>query len=383
MAEIPLNAENLTDRVREAADFLAVPAEAREVLQEAARRIAGSPEWIARLNKALPALLDDTPAEARTDFPLPEPAGSPESDCFYAVALLAGIDRPRRLHADLGVEQDISRSTLQDFNRWLEAFHAAHGRWGMDEIKWQSKFWRGKIFELGRLQFELSEYHGLARLYRSPDGPVALAEADVRVGPDGQALPRDAADVEGQVRTTLAEGPDELRGHRLRPDGCIEAQPSRFPAGDLRCRLRSGEPVLSVHIPAGRPLRHDDCVESYRRALLFFARHLPGFDWRAMVCHSWLMDPQLSAVLSPESNIAKFQADYHKLPNPDGEQEQIWERVFGARPASLDDAPRDSSLRRAILDHARAGGVWRFLSGVILREEVLERFGPACRCCRA
>lgn len=386
MTNETITSENLAGRVDRAADWLGMDDEPRQALHATAERMAASDDWLRRLNEAIPALIDDDQAERTKSYPLPDPRCTPESDLFYAVALLASIDYPRRLHEALGVTEEVSRDTLADLLRWLDDYRQKQGRWGLKEIKWQSKFWRAKIFALGRLQFELSEYQGLARLYAGQDSmqrPLILAEDGVRVGPDGHPTASDAPDAAGQWRTTFSEADGTTIGHPVLPDGRIQLEPERRPTQSLRCLLRSGEPVLSVHIHAGGPMRYEDCTASYRQAMVFFARHVPDFDWRAMVCHSWLMDPQLSAKLKPTSNIVRFQADYHKLPNPDGEQEQIWQRVFGGRPASLDDAPRDSSLRRAILDHALAGGVWRFLTGAIPRCEVLDRFGPQCRCCRA
>lgn len=386
MTNETIASDSLADRVVRAAAWLGMDDEPRQALRASAERIAASDDWLRRLNEAIPTLIDEYQADRTKDYPLPDPQGMPESDLFYAVALLARIDHPRRLHESLGVPQDVSRNTLADLLRWLGDFHQKHGRWGLTEVRWQAKFWRAKIFSLSRLQFELSEFHGLAGLYAGPDSaqpPLILAEDGVRVGPDGQPIASDEPDAAGQWRTVLREDGSTTIGHRVLPDGRIQPESDSWPTGSLRCLLQSGEPVLSVHIHAGGPMRYEDCAESYRQAMVFLARHVPDFDWRAMVCHSWLMDPQLSEKLKPTSNIVRFQADYHKLPNPDGEQEQIWERVFGGRPASLADAPRDSSLRRAILDHAQAGGTWRFLTGAILRGEVLERFGPQCRCCRA
>jgi hypothetical protein len=44
--------------------------------------------------------------------------------------------------------------------------------------------------------------------------------------------------------------------------------------------------------------------------------------------------------------------------------------VFGNKPADLSQAPRDSSLRRAILDHLQAGNSMHKGMGFILRQEI-------------
>lgn len=79
---------------------------------------------------------------------------------------------------------------------------------------------------------------------------------------------------------------------------------------DLSERLRCAptDLALSVHIPEFcGPLSPSAVDEAFAGARRFFTRHFPSERYDFAVCHSWLLSPQLSAHLPPESNIVEFQ----------------------------------------------------------------------------
>ena len=47
-------------------------------------------------------------------------------------------------------------------------------------------------------------------------------------------------------------------------------------------------------------------TESFEKTKEFLAEYYPDFDYKAFVCGSWLMDPQLVDMLGENTNIAKF-----------------------------------------------------------------------------
>jgi len=53
-----------------------------------------------------------------------------------------------------------------------------------------------------------------------------------------------------------------------------------------------------------------------------------------------------------------------------GDGNQTFERVFGGVPEDLTQAPRDTTLRRAILDHVLAGGHMRSGGAFVLTEDL-------------
>ena len=137
--------------------------------------------------------------------------------------------------------------------------------------------------------------------------------------------------------------------------------------------IERGDKMIGIHIPAGwkhGPLERNECEKSLKQAEEFFSRHFPEHDFKAFICCSWLLDPQLSVALGSPSNISQFQSRFHLVP-VNGDDHQTLERVFDGKFSSWDSAPQDTSLRRAIISHAKHGGVWREVFGFILRDSFL------------
>ena len=146
----------------------------------------------------------------------------------------------------------------------------------------------------------------------------------------------------------------------------------RTTAGDLTERgipCQKGDPVLFVHIPAcGGPLTELACDESFAHAERFFAGHFPAERYRAYLCFSWLLDPQLARYLAPDSNVLAFQRRFSlwQRDGPDFDADaSIRKFVFETPWAPDDQLPRRTRLERAVIDHVAAGRHWHLGRGVI------------------
>ncbi|GAB3745404.1 acyltransferase domain-containing protein [Microlunatus parietis] len=218
----------------------------------------------------------------------------------YAFAAMAA--ETRRWHAGRGIDEATTRHTLADLGRQLTHHRRRLGRGGLtDNLGWLADHFQGRLYQLGRLQFELA--------------PLG--------------------------RTTSAE---------IRSAG-VAAEP--------------GEPVIAVHLPdyCG-PIDEPACTESFRAALDFFPRHFPDHPARFFTCHSWLLDPRFAELL-PDSNIAAFQRRFtitQRRNRQDDEGPFLF--VFGTRDvAGRATLPRHSSLQRAVIDHIDGGGHWYLGAG--------------------
>jgi hypothetical protein len=181
---------------------------------------------------------------------LDEPPRSAQFPGPYLAPLIFVAARPhvRAHHRERRIPVALSRLILADLGRNMAVHRRRFGTPGLDPAHWVQRHFRGMIYQLGRLQFEL----------------INLGD------------------------TTAAS----------------------VAAADLP--WRAGDVVLSVHIPdyCG-PLSPQAVSESLRRAAEFFPRHFPEHDLRLAVCHSWLLDPQLAEHLPPTSNILAFQRRFH------------------------------------------------------------------------
>jgi len=295
------------DFIISANDTLLLPQEAVEALLRAADMIRRD-ESLARLAWLWREIFLNK-AEGTphpTQWPLPAKAMGADAALFPAIVLISMLPEALQFHRQRQVPEDVSIATFRDFYIWMLDYYNKHGRWGLAEVTWLLLHLRGSLYRLGRLQFCRGAFAG-----------------------------------------EIAEG--------TMPGLTSVPQP--------------GDPVLEVHIPADGKLDHEQCRESYVTALDFFPACFPEILFDAFTCHSWLLDPDLSKILPETSNIVKFQSDFHIYSVTDDDR-QMFERVFGKKPDCLDDAPRDNSLRRAILDHLQAGNRMHMGAGFILRGEV-------------
>lgn len=131
--------------------------------------------------------------------------------------------------------------------------------------------------------------------------------------------------------------------------------------------VRTGDPVLGVHIPRGR-LTPDSCDQAFDAASRFFAQCFPDEPYRVATCVSWVLDPTLGAYLDHDSNILAFQRRFQLLPVADAAapaDEETFEAIFGRKWSERDDPdlPRTTTLERAVADHLHGGGHWYYRAG--------------------
>lgn len=87
----------------------------------------------------------------------------------------------------------------------------------------------------------------------------------------------------------------------------------------------------------------------------FFQRHFPERPYRCFCSESWVLDSQLQELLSPTSNMVRFQREMYLLPYGTHD-EQLVNVIFGGMPEGPRKVPRDTVLQRALLDQIARGG---------------------------
>lgn len=216
---------------------------------------------------------------------------------FWLYVFAGAYDEVRAWHHGRGIDPDVGRRTLADLGRHVQHTRRRQGHGGLTlNQDWLSLHFRGSIYQLGRLQFEL---------------------------------------------ITL----DEDTAAMITADGSPVA---------------AGAAALSVHIPDHcGPFTPAQVDESFALATTFFPAHFPEHRPVAFVCHSWLLDPLLRDHLSPTANMITFADRFrvHRSAEPD--DLDFVKTVFGvAGLDDLDALPRTTTLQRVLLDHLAAGGHW-------------------------
>lgn len=280
-----------------------------------------------------------------------------QAGMFAVLIVLGCLEWTKRYYQQYGIPVEVLEETFGDLSLWMNHYERRLGRWGLDELAWLLHHAGGKLFRLGRLQFMLTVLnHGIVVVRQEGTGRIRLlSEPGISYRKDGRVDGTNGIlDTAGVWTASYEEDAKMIVGNPIDESGFAQEEPIRLPATEWRVVLRGGDRVLDMHIPEGEPLRQAPCEASMRRAIPFFDTYFPHQPVRAFVCVSWLLDRQLADLLPEDSNIGAFQRLLHLFPVRSDEKD-TYRRVFGAETLDPETAPRDTGLRRAIVQHAESG----------------------------
>ena len=281
-----------------------------EPLVGALRSIRARGDWAASFEHAT-EVVRRAIGEVESSAPLPRPVESlrgVDRGRFWTLVFAATSDAVHRWHHSRGIPDDVSWATLADLSRHVAQYRRRHdGETGLDTEWWLTLHWRGALYELGRLQFNLYA------LKTGPGGPLFwYADAEL---------------------------------------------------ASLPAEFQVGAPALGVHVPVGAQLDAAECDASFRRAASFFPTYFPTETPRLATCTSWLLDAHLADYLPADSNIVRFQQRFTIVPGALEPYTEIFNWVFDRIPESLDELQPRSRLEHAVVDHVRAGHSWQLRTG--------------------
>lgn len=287
--------------------------------------------------------------------------GEPAS-LFYVWILLSNVPAVIAQNRRRRIPEKISIETLRSLNHNLDQYKAVIGTYGIfSPPSWLIGHFQGRHFRLGRLEYEIGSYDYRYPVHRKRRSREAIALA----GPKYDASEGDS------WRSALQETGSRIKGNPVHPEGRVLQTTINLRKMDWERALRRGTPVIAVHIPDDGPLRVDECRESLFTARQFFRDHFPEHKAAAFICTSWLLDNQLTGLLSRDSNIVKFLTSWYLLPLDYCTDVSVRRRVFGVGPeAALDTLPRDTSLQRGVINHFASGGHFYGTGGFIFMDDI-------------
>ncbi|WNQ08828.1 acyltransferase domain-containing protein [Paenibacillus aurantius] len=308
-------------------------------------------------------------AGAVSTWPLPVPVLGDQAGIWPLAILVSGAERAFEAYRKLGMENRIALETLAFGGLYTRDYYRRNGRWGLSELNWLRRHVQARIFRLGRLVFNTGTYSWPFMTVRNRESQIiTLCDGDVPYRADG--LP-DGTNNRREAESwlpVLQKSDLSLVGHPVASDGTVQRETIALDPNEWRVVLRKGDRVVDVHIPSGSKLSLKECEDAYREAYRFFPRYFPGIPFKAFVCKSWIMDPALSLILPPESNLVKFQRMFKPLPVI-GDERQTYELVFDDPHVELDQFTPVTSLQKAIIRHVKLGNRMRSSAGFRLWEQ--------------
>ena len=290
------------------------------------------------------------------------------SSMFYLLAYLAALPYTEHEYLRRGISLDIFHDTMLDFLFYIGDAYELDGRWGYHHFMWIWRHLSCKLFRLGRLQYMLRTFEDQVTAFRNKnDGRIQmLADPGLALRSDGYALgagklPKEALPFLNEpkqeetgwkpVYEVLADG---WKGNPISPYGFVLKQTTFLARADWELVLQQGDTILDIHIPRKDRFSVEACRDSIHQAFEFFNHQFPEQPFKALFCHTWFFTIQLQEILPAESNIVRFQREFYLYPFP-GSLGFLWGFVFGDGKTDLASVPRDTSLRRSVLDWIENG----------------------------
>src|SRR3989475_7741632 len=144
------------------------------------------PETWRSLERAYDTLVADMGGYAPLQLPGPVTESTPVGRYFFVYVYLAALADVRRFHLQRGIPDDISWATLSDLGRNLKRDRLLLGDGGLRTSGWLTLHFRGSIYQIGRLQFNLRD----ATRGRVGDSPGAGEPAlDIHIPESGPLAP--------------------------------------------------------------------------------------------------------------------------------------------------------------------------------------------------
>ena len=305
------------------------------------------------------------------NWPLPEAAMGDLAPMFPAVIAMSGVSHMLVFHRKRGVPEEISRAGLADLELWLQDYKSKHGVWGLAELGWLVIQLHGELYQLGRLQFRPAKNGLHIRVFQNPGDRSILifSTPDIKYRKDGMMDGTNGRFDPDAWTSYLEIDGRTASGNIITSEGHASQEIVTIHTDEWQEVISPQSRILEVHVPASGKMTHELCLDSYHRAIEFFDEYFPEEKWAAFTIETWLLDSQLPLLLPDDSNIVKFQRDYHIVPDKSGDS-QTFERVFGYKSEDISTLPRDNSLRRAILEYIEQGHEMAGMGGFILRDDM-------------
>ncbi len=275
-------------------------------------------------------------------------------DTLPIFALLAELPAMWAEHKKRGIPEDVQRSTANMFENQMQDFIDLNGHLGIKGyFFWMLRFLDLAILRVGRFNLEYTTYGFPYDVFDTKEG-LRLMPTEGRFHRSGQVLgSAGCEDEDGAFDASLTETEDAYIGFPVE-NGVCKNERIALKKSECKKILTKGDAVISVHIPSGGPMTEEACKNDMARGGQMIEAAIG--EVKAFICCSWLLDPQIPALIGKETNLTRFGARYERAPiKSDGTG--VYDYVFLCpKITPVAELPEKTSFAKAVKAHMLAGG---------------------------
>ena len=366
-----------SERITRHAHYASLPEDATPQLEATARRVRTDEDLRLFSWHCYRLLFEHLDYGQCRQWPPLEHLVPGQTGLFYFLLALEMVALTRAKHRELGIDEAITRTSCGDLRAHLARHKSATGRYGTEQrlLPWLRNHTAGSLFRFGRFQYMRKPFRGLLRVYRRKQHreTIALAQGGLVCSAEGWLLNDLTENSEG-VWTTHAEETDTaVTGNVVSPHGIILPETVSLARDLWEPVLGPEDHVLEIHIPSGGGMTPEVSLESMRKAVAFFQRQFPTQPFRGLSCLSWVFNPRFCRILPREANIRRVQEEVYLFPVPSGRKSGLY-FIFGEDDIDVDNAPRNTSIRRTLIAELENGRPL-LTGGMFILTEDLDAFG--------
>jgi hypothetical protein len=288
---------------------------------------------------------------------------------FFLLLALDAVPRLRERNQRRGVSEKITRGTLGDIAIATRRFARYNDNAiGIEPrlLAWHRLVSSGELYRVGRFEYHVRPFQACVRVYRHrvSQRVLALSAPDIDYNSTGHRLlhdPQGEFALQNQTpswKSTFHETATTIRAHPVSPRGFAQKQPIEIQTNEWELVFASGDKVLVVHIPEGESVTLENSRASFEQAHQFFTQQQREYSLRAFATNSWMLNTQFETMLPPSSKMLAWQRELYLFPAVSTGKDGLY-FVFNRDEIDLATAPRDTTLRRAMIDHLLAGNPLR------------------------
>ena len=367
------------ETIAEYARFCSIPEPVVSELKEAVRLALQDPAAVLII-KTIYRCVYLTNSGGATPWTL-QPLQKKYGDNAHLMCLAAALGLVpilKKLHASLSISEQITRDTCFQLNAYCNNHITGTGKPGIypQQFNWLSVYQLPESFmvRLGRFEFRRINYpfHSHVFRHKTTKELVIFANPEFQFDCSGFAIENTPGVPDCTFQSIYEEDDDTATGNPVSPDGRTSRETKTINKAEYDLILGHGMPVLDMHIPSGGGMTSEESERSFRLAKRFFAEHSePDNMPVAIVCSSWIFNPNLPEILNQESNLVRLLKRVHPVPRASTQTDGLWFIFLHEGAFELLKAPRKTSLQKAVTRYIENGGRWR-IGGMFLPLDEIE-----------